>query len=128
MEVVYKKRINKKLFKCTWDRTQIKKKYNELALKYHPDREGGDEDAMKDVNLQYEEALKKCKYNQDNSRIDEDDFFHFGKHCGEKIGECDDASYMIWMASDVKEISDEVRIKLLERAVRICIDRIKKLK
>ena len=35
---------------------ELRKNYKRLALKYHPDREGGDEDKFKEVNLAYEVA------------------------------------------------------------------------
>ena len=37
---------------------EIKRKFKQLALKHHPDL-GGDPDTMKEINRQYQEALKK---------------------------------------------------------------------
>ena len=34
---------------------QIKKRYRELAQKFHPDHAGGDGEIMKEINLQYEQ-------------------------------------------------------------------------
>lgn len=38
---------------------EIKAHYRNLAMQHHPDR-GGNEEAMKEINRQYHEALKAC--------------------------------------------------------------------
>jgi hypothetical protein len=38
---------------------EIKAQYRKLAFKFHPDH-GGDLERMKELNLQYEKALKNC--------------------------------------------------------------------
>ena len=45
------------------DVIEIKKLYRELALRWHPDRPGGDTATMQEINRQYKEALK----NQDRA-------------------------------------------------------------
>lgn len=45
--------------------SEIKRQYHGLAIKYHPDR-GGDEEAMKEINSEYDYLLK--------GYIDETDF------------------------------------------------------
>ena len=37
---------------------EVKKRYKKLALKYHPDRQGGDEEVMKRINHEYEMITK----------------------------------------------------------------------
>jgi len=48
---------------------QIKKQYRELAMKYHPDRNGGDLEQMKQINIEYKIALKNIdgQVSTDNS-------------------------------------------------------------
>ena len=37
---------------------QIKKEYRKLCMKFHPDRNGGDTEIMKQINIEYKTALK----------------------------------------------------------------------
>ena len=37
---------------------QIKKEYRKLCMKYHPDRNNGDTEIMKQINVEYKTALK----------------------------------------------------------------------
>ena len=38
---------------------QVKKRYRQLSMIFHPDREGGHEEAMKKVNEAYQEIISK---------------------------------------------------------------------
>lgn len=40
---------------------QVKKRYKQLSMIYHPDREGGYNEAMKRVNEAYEKIIKEKK-------------------------------------------------------------------
>lgn len=48
------------------DVSKIKKTFKDLAFKHHPDT-GGDEEVMKDINNQYQEALKTQNGKKDDS-------------------------------------------------------------
>ena len=39
----------------------LKKEYKKLALKYHPDRNGGDGEIMKAINNEYEKLFERLK-------------------------------------------------------------------
>ena len=54
---------------------EAKKLYKELAKKYHPDREGGDNAIMQKINLEFEKVSKDFfKNTADNSNIDLTEF------------------------------------------------------
>ena len=40
---------------------QLKAEYKRLALKYHPDRMGGDEETMKAINAEYDDVFENLK-------------------------------------------------------------------
>lgn len=40
---------------------ELKKEYHRLAMKFHPDREGGDLEEMKIINAEYDEMFKAVK-------------------------------------------------------------------
>lgn len=53
---------------------EIKKAYRQLAHKYHPDKEGGDEEKFKEVNSAYQvlrDQKKKSQYDQFGSTFDQ---------------------------------------------------------
>ena len=59
-----------KFFKNLTTEKQIREQFKKLVLKYHPDR-GGDNETMKNINIQYEEAMKNVKNTINAENIDD---------------------------------------------------------
>lgn len=59
-----------KFFEGLTTKEQIKSKFKELALKFHPDR-GGNNKLMSELNKQYEQALKDIKNCIDENSLDD---------------------------------------------------------
>ena len=53
-----------KYFKDLTSMEIVKKQYRKLAMKYHPDRENGNEEIFKEINNEYEKALNIAKENE----------------------------------------------------------------
>lgn len=65
-----------KWFKDIKDITELKKEYKRLAFKYHSDR-GGDDELMKEINVEYEEMfniLKEQATEKETEKEDSRDF------------------------------------------------------
>lgn len=61
---------NEKFFNGLNTKEEIKAKFKELALKFHPDR-GGNNKLMAELNRQYQQALKYVKSCIDESSLDD---------------------------------------------------------
>lgn len=57
------------------DKNELKPAYRKLALKHHPDR-GGDEDIMKAINAEYDEALKRLAFSDGTTKASEQGEIH----------------------------------------------------
>lgn len=53
-----------KYFKDLTSMEIVKKQYRKLAMKYHPDRENGNEEIFKEINNEYENAINIAKENE----------------------------------------------------------------
>ena len=55
---------------------ELKKRYKELALKFHPDREGGDTATMQEINNEYQYFCDHPTF-EFKHEGDKDDLFNF---------------------------------------------------
>ena len=58
---------------------EIKQRYKELALAWHPDREGGDTATMQDINAEYQTIIKNAFYDftDAKSKMDEEEYIKY---------------------------------------------------
>lgn len=94
---------------------EIKTRYRDLAKAHHPDL-GGDEDTMKDINAQYQAALKSCH----GQRTEEREYSYKADIEQElmdkllellKLRNLDIAliGYWIWVSGDTKRNKDALK-------------------
>ncbi len=69
---------------CTLE--EVKRRYKELALQYHPDR-GGDTATMQEINLQYEYIMKNPFFSfAEKSEQDQEEFIRYPEIINQIIG------------------------------------------
>lgn len=98
---------------------ELKKEYHRLAMKFHPDREGGDLEEMKLINIEYDkmfEVVKGFHRNKQNKIYSKytgetnsefkdiiDELIKFGNIRVEIIGS------FIWVSGETKPIKDTLK-------------------
>lgn len=66
---------------------KIKKLYRQLCSKFHPDREGGDLEQMKQVNVEYKEALASSHGQTSTDNYGNDHTYYYNEHVEDALME-----------------------------------------
>lgn len=103
---------------------EVKKQYYKLALKYHSDVTGGNDDAMKEINAEYSELHKKYKDVHASIKEEEEEETYTAK---ESTSECPEdfinivsallrmgvnvelCGRWLWISGDTKPHKDELK-------------------
>lgn len=98
---------------------ELKKEYHRLAMKFHPDREGGDLEEMKVINAEYDEMFKIVKnfhrnrenkiYSKETQEVNtefKDIIEELIKHSNIRV---EIIGSFIWVSGETKAIKDTLK-------------------
>lgn len=96
----------------------VKEEYRKLAKIYHPDVKGGSEEAMKVINSQYDELIKKIINGSDDiSDSDKEEQINLNERYREAIQKISHLPNInielvgtwIWVSGDTKAVKDDIK-------------------
>lgn len=96
-----------KFFEGLTTKEQIKSKFKELALKFHPDR-GGNNKLMSELNKQYEQALKDIKNCIDENSLDDGFMAVLDKIAGLNLG-VELCGQWLWIGGNTKQYKEVLK-------------------